>query len=145
MFRDLIGMLKDMGRVMFVIVGLGLILYLVIGAVQCHGFAAPVPPERPLASEDLPGTWEYRWGSMRNGVIVFEADGFYYSRHDDQGTEARYCGRWELDRGVLTLHERSCCSCATGYTDYPVKLSYSRRGFAAGRYGETVVEISKRP
>lgn len=135
-FGECVMMFGYVLRAMLCFAAAGILLYAFIGFVQCKGFAAPVPPPpRAMRAEDLPGRWDYRWGDMKAGQVVFEADGFYYSRHSP-GWEATYCGRWELKDGTLILSERSVNSCFVGFTTYTVKLSRSMPGYAKGKYNE---------
>lgn len=111
--------------------------------------AAPVPPPRKLTAEFLVGQWQYSWGGMRDGWIIFRADGRYLSSHHDL-TNPTYAGTWELSGRTLTLFE----GCAHGdgcewpsefRTRYVVTLKPGDCSRVVGVYeGDTPVILSHR-
>lgn len=74
--------------------------------------AAPVPKSPPapppvLTREALAGgTWDYEYGGMANGWIVFGGDGTYEAQHHP-GTDQYDCGTYAVAGNALILYESS--------------------------------------
>ena len=60
--------------------------------------AAPVPKTVPkvFGKTDILGTWEYTWGGMKGGEIIFFEDGSYYARHNLKSPNF-FMGQWYID------------------------------------------------
>lgn len=69
--------------------------------------AAPVPPpSKSLRTEALIGLWTYRYGEQREGLMLLQENGLYFSRHSEQ-SQLIYCGLWWVDGDTLCLTETS--------------------------------------
>lgn len=66
--------------------------------------AAPVPPPAKVTPEMLVGVWHYEYGSMKDGVMHFAADGTYVAIHQP-GKGIIYYGNWRLDGCEIELDE----------------------------------------
>lgn len=86
----------------------------IIGIAACVGFAllgaAPVPKQAPLPKptkltpELLKGCWDYEWGGMREGWIVFDGKGNYSAQHDPRGT-VTYSGTVVVNDPLVIITE----------------------------------------
>jgi hypothetical protein len=69
--------------------------------------AAPVPPPpKALNTEALVGLWDYKYGEQREGLMLLQANGIYFSRHSPQ-SQMIYCGLWWVEGDTLCLKETS--------------------------------------
>lgn len=105
--------------------------------------AAPVPaPPAAIEPHHLVGEWDYSWGTMGEGSIVFAPNGWYVSRHSPRDGYT-HIGRWELCPAgrVLTLSETTI---ADGWQThvpqrYRVRLDTRAYPVITGACGETRV------
>lgn len=69
--------------------------------------AAPVPKRSAVAVTDpcpISGTWVLDWWSMKDGVIHFQEDGYFWYQHNPTGP-GFYYGQWQLDGKRLSMQE----------------------------------------
>jgi hypothetical protein len=110
--------------------------------------AAPAPPPPPLTAELLVGRWDYEYGQLSAGWIVFGADGTYSSRHGPD-PDPSYCGQWEVRPGAVVLTEYGVrppwddSNSPRCGVEYEFRVSTRRFPAIEGTCGSNVVRLSK--